>query len=318
MLTNKQHIQHTWSVASKNAAFSLWPVNPSMFDGNFEASAVTDIPEITDDHDTSQTEDSEAVPQTSTAPSSPLEDTSPSNSSFVLPGDMRPIPKVDASIERQKRSGKNRAGKAAILTSSPYLKELTKGQEIEELKRQLKETKAELRQVKKHAKGFKAGSDLKAKSKPSSSKSVDTGAEVVTIKSRKRLKFKNEKPKKKNLATVELDPEIGPELEEGKFILVKFRDPNDAKGKGKPVYYVGHITSIKGDMVSTKFLRRADLKKRDSYKSSYPDEHDIAIHPREDIALFLNKTVVDCIGTARTKSLLVFDDPRLSQFQPIY
>ena len=77
---------------------------------------------------------------------------------------------------------------------------------------------------------------------------------------------------------------------------------------------------MKGNMVTTKFLRRVDLKKRDDIKfcyPCYPVVEDKTPHKRSDIVLVLPKPIMESVGTQRTKSMLIFQDDRLKEYNPL-
>ena len=112
----------------------------------------------------------------------------------------------------------------------------------------------------------------------------------------------------------------------GQFILVKFTDtdvssttePTSSKDI-KPVYYAGHVMkhAPKSEVV-TKFLRRADLKKRGQLKFTYPDDEDICKHHLEKIVLLLPKPKLPVGGRSkRLESIFEFDDDRMNEFNPI-
>ena len=323
----------------------LYPIDTKIFDGKFGAASVTDISATAETEISATT--SAATATTETEGLSELEisaitsaattsevDNLPSSSgdNVVLPSHIRPVPQVDRNIEKKKRSGKNRSGKAVILTSSPYRNELTKDEEIEMLKQQLKETKSELKLSRKNLKGL-------SKTPAGASRKLFS-TDKVKVKAEKVAKKKNKK--KKNIL-LNVDDEVDnnqiplpdadcPEpsldhidIELGQFVLVSFsgsencNEENAATTRGKKsVFYVGYVSKKVSEFeVETKFLRRSDLKKTDTMKFTYPDEVDVFAHRIDRIVLFLPKPKQIVGKSKRLGSTLCFEDERLNNFSPV-
>ena len=267
----------------------------------------------------------------------------------VLAHDIAPYPVVDQEIERSKR-GKSRAGKTAVITSSPYRKCLIEDIEKKDTVEENKSLKRSLRELKKLLKAnkIKIPESLVAKkviaNKVKKAKQLTYIADGNPNHALRIVNNPTPDPDSTDNPTGTDDPvhnsyptdtlTHGPAgdsdrtsiddpaftvdpvatIESGTFIVVKF--DKGCKKKGKPVYYVGYVMSFKGDVITTKFTRRADLKKRASFKFSYPTEDDISHHPRKDVYHVLPTPTV-MKGTARTESMLVFNDRELEKFKPL-
>ena len=267
----------------------------------------------------------------------------------VLAHDIASYPVVDQEIERSKR-GKSRAGKTAVITSSPYRKCLIEDIEKKDTVEENKSLKRSLRELKKLLKAnkIKIPESLVAKkviaNKVKKAKQLTYIADGNPNHALRIVNNPTPDPDSTDNPTGTDDPvhnsyptdtlTHGPAgdsdrtsiddpaftvdpvatIESGTFIVVKF--DKGCKKKGKPVYYVGYVMSLKGDVITKKFTRRADLKKRASFKFSYPTEDDISHHPRKDVYHVLPTPTV-MKGTARTESMLVFNDRELEKFKPL-
>ena len=101
----------------------------------------SDVPDLTPGPSDApdQTPGYSDVPDQTPGPSDVPDQTPGPSRGFIMPQSIVPIPHVDEEKERLKRRKKTKAtGKAAILTSSPYRNELSKDEQIKQLKEQLK------------------------------------------------------------------------------------------------------------------------------------------------------------------------------------
>eukprot|EP00116_Pleurobrachia_bachei_P003044 sb/3463306/ len=123
------------SMASGFEKTGIWPLQPSRFDDQFTSA-----------HQKSCTVSDTPAAEPST-PTSPQVDANSSNQSIATnPEDVIPIPVIEYKDKKKK---KDRSGKTAIVTSSPYLKELRLETENKELKEQVKLLKRENKALKK-------------------------------------------------------------------------------------------------------------------------------------------------------------------------
>ena len=310
------------------AKCGIYPINSEIFADKFAASAVSEIPlEVDEEIDDGEENLPENVSEISIPVSSAV-------SNHVTPSDIKPLPQVDATVERSKRSGKKSGGKAAILTSSPYLKELTKDEEIERLRKELKETKKALRAARKEKPCQRnlfpeqgEGSVIKIGNVKKGTKKKEKSVLKIKKEKCRETKIKKEKTKELaknevlNKATEALAEEVTLDINPGQFILVSFSgdaDDQPSSSKVKSVYYVGHVTKIVSDTeVETKFLRRVDLRKSDNMRFAYPDEGDLATHHLSQIVALLPKPKMITGKSERRSSTFSFDCPDLTKFSPV-
>ena len=262
-------------------------------------------------------------------------------SSRVLPKDLMPVPTIAYNKKSSKnKRAKNRMGKTAIITGSPYLKDLTLIEENKELSQENKELKRIIKELK------------KTTNLPASSKSTSKGSARKTLfndikkkqrgapgrdqrKQRNRVLNLSSSESEKDYAEEDLlqpedsdlitctdqsAPATGPvqpaclDLEEGQYVLVEFT----GRSVGVGSFYIGCIVTLKEDeMVHTKFLRRCDLKKNRTMKFRELTEEDeeemFGVHSKEQVKLILPPPT-NHRGTARTRGSLVFQDERLDKF----
>ena len=305
----------------------LWPIRAEIFEGTYTSAHQTScrVEDAIDDQ----------VFMTSNSPSgvSAIDLNSSVQSNRTLPEDIIPVPVVE--YKKKGKSKRNRQGAAAIVTSSPYMKQLTLEEENKQLKEQAKDYRRELKVLKKQLKLEVNDEPIgKIKTFKSKRKLFSSKESEVPIKKNKTKK------KKKNVNQV---LNVGDQLEyvkspsksssltyddvpAGQFILVKFTDtdvssttePTSSKDI-KPVYYAGHVMKhAPNSGVVTKFLRRADLKKRGQLKFTYPDDEDICKHHLEKIVLLLPKPKLPVGGRSkRLESIFEFGDDRMNEFNPI-
>ena len=254
----------------------------------------------------------------------------------LLAHDISPFPTVDKDKELEKR-GKSRAGKAAVITDSPYRNLLVEEnykkrlvdenkilrKSVLELKRLLKSHKipipASIPKMKKATKLTKKFSDNETtnssekavklkKALPTSEVESATATVENTVPS--STKAKEQLPD--NLVEIS-------SLTCGQFILVRFSDKQLKCCK----FYAGYILDIDEakpvkDQITTKFMERCDLRKTDTMKFKYPDEDDVSEHPVRDIVMLLDKPIKIGHGkSVRVKSQWKFDDTKLMDFSPV-
>ena len=330
----------------------IWPLNRNIFDHHF--------PSPSND----QVEDIEFLPGSSTlneATNRPLgqhesihstdnvvpEELNASN--ITLPADIVPIPDVTYKKSKNKKKRGKQVGKTSIVTSSPYLKELTLSEENKILRDELKELKKALKIKNKVLKNGEQGESsgnlmivgsiesssrkrlFKAETKKSKLKGSDIEQKrrnriINTLSSESGLEeFDVVNQAKSEQPEVE-QPEVEqPEVEQprsgsgednllavGRYVLVEFSGK-----RTHGAFYVGCIETIGGQHIRTRFLRRADLKKNRAMKfrevTSNCEEEMFAEHLPEQIKLFLPKPQ-KMKGTARVANLLIFEDPRLNDY----
>lgn len=317
----------------------IWPLCPTIFDDQFvtahqQSAVVVDDP-VEDPAGSSGATEKNDEPH-SRPSSCPLVDTSMSSIDLnvTLPSEIMPLPKIEYKAKKKKSD--KRKGKASLLTSSPYIKQLTVEEELKALKEQVKSLKKENKVLKK-----------KSNSK-TSSKSVTQEHDNVESQNGQTIKIKNytkKRPKKKRSNVKrELFPEdqddnpastAGQDIEitelsqaittddlvGGAFVLVKFtvRDTHE--------YYAGYVTGeIEEEDFRVRFLRRKRMKEpsKTRIRFFYPDEDDLQWINKTDIVLvFKQKPSTTQDGESGRKSkriatILEFNDARLANFSPIY
>ena len=261
-------------------------------------------------------------------------------SNRVLPKDLMPVPVLEYKKSKSK-GGRNRAGKTAVITASPYLKDLTLVEENRKLLDENKELKRLIRGLKKGTNlpnsrrskttatsaRKKLFSDIKRKQKASPRKrrnrvlnlgfsdSEPDTAEAALAEDSNLAEGGNSEPENAEPEDTEpedTEPENGQSLEEGTYILVEF---TGRSGVGS--FYIGCVAELNGEMVRTRFLRRSDLKKNGMMKFrelTETDEEDMfGEHTKKQIKLILLPPIQHK-GTARTARSLVFHDDRLENF----
>ena len=308
----------------------IWPLNRTIFDRYFQSESTSP-------------EDDQLQPVDKSSSESEQSARDNDSSITTLPEDIIPIPNVTYKKSKKSKRASNPAGKTAIVTSSPYLKELTLSEENKALRDEIKELKKALKDTNKALKNSNSG---RGESSTNNDSQTD---EVNKSKTRKRLfkekgklkKKKNQKKKTKSndvINTLSSDSEleeitdlstnsaaidqkvnaeipiINLEVEVGKYILVEFSGKKD-----KGALYVGCIVEVlEGQRFMTRFLRRADLKKNRVLKfkevcDAESEEQAMGEHGESQIRLVL-PAPKRTVGTARTSSLLSFDDSRLENF----
>ena len=321
----------------------IWPLKPEIFDDCFtsahQSSVVHDSdPEVSpnaqpvDSSDAKPEASPDSVPATcaSTDINEPATETELDKTITVLPQDIIPVPKIVYKNPNQGTKKKNKAkGATVIVTSSPYLKQLTTEEENKKMKEDVKNYCREIKALKKALKG-------KAKDSPCESKKIKKEA-------RRELFLGKDEPKKKKkknmILNIENDevPKVissvssltldSSNFTPGQFVLVSFNDygvsdltddkPTSSK-ECKPVYYAGFITKLSSETeVETKFLRRSDLKKGNQIKFTYPEVDDLCKHPVSSIVLLLPKPKTTMGKSKRLGSLFQFEDSRMTDFNPI-
>ena len=106
------------------------------------------------------------------------------------------------------------------------------------------------------------------------------------------------------------------DIEVGKYVLVEFTGKRD---KGKGALYIGCVAEVDAVAmkVKTKFLRRADLKKKNVMKfkelEEESEEEKCTEHDSSQVQLILPDPV-KLKGTSRISSLLAFEDNHLMKY----
>ena len=264
-----------------------------------------------------------SVPEISTMP----DHNTLASDNHVTPQDIMPYPRVNIMNETLKRKkNKGKLGKTAVLTSSPYRKELTKDDEIRILKEELKHMKSRLKAGKKEMavrNNVLNGKRLKVKASCAKKKAKKT-------KLQKRLFDNSPGPGtdesdnehqdgdgpstsgiSQNPPTEPADIDMGP----GKFVLVKFvvRD--------LPQHYAGYVVKDKGEgMVEVKFLRRVPVKNPSlkCVRFSYPMEDDIKVVDKTQIILCFEDPVCKAANSRRVSSMIILQHESLGNFIPLY
>ena len=118
----------------------MWPLDETVFDKHFANQLPPIDPINVDEQPTNSAEQmtssdfSKANENLDTLPS-PKDDLN--DSTITLPEDMRTVPKVIFTTSKRSSKRKSRADKTAVITSSPYLKELTLVDENKSLREEL-------------------------------------------------------------------------------------------------------------------------------------------------------------------------------------
>ena len=143
----------------------------------------------------------------------------------TLPEDIIPVPEY-----KKKKTTRDKQGKTAVVTSSPYIKELT----IEEVNRQVKEQLAELKKENRELKKNKnpktaKKNQIKSKNVIESDEGEPTCSSLQLTSSKKFTKKSKKIKIKKELFKSSLDDDqpatssnAQESLEPGKFVLVRF------------------------------------------------------------------------------------------------
>ena len=308
----------------------LWPVKPDIFDDMFTSAHQSSAVVIEDGPSTSTDSVSQPVasvsqpvtsvsqPVASVSQPTTLDDKEPgdANTSVLTnPEDILPIPVIE--YKKRKVSSKKQ-GKTAVVTSIPYIKELSLDEENRQLKEQLKELKKEFKALKKSS-GKAAVKEPKGKTKANKvlNTAEDEGETVLRIvnkssKTKKTVEKKKVKMKKELFADENLVTNTDP----GTFILVKF------SVRGTNQYYAGYIMSRSaddGEGYEVKFLRRMAVKTPSDteIRFYYPDEDDIKTINEAQIVLTFPLPEIKK-ASKRQSSIISLEHSRLNDFQPIY
>ena len=122
----------------------MWPIRPDVYDQMFtSADQQSSVVEPFDEEqigtsEEAQQDDISGTPKADNADASIT----------TLPEDVIPVPIITYKAKKKKCS--DRQGKTAVVTSSPYVKELSSQQENRELKKQLKALQREIKVLRKN------------------------------------------------------------------------------------------------------------------------------------------------------------------------
>ena len=334
-------VVHSKMLESGFKKCGLWPVDRSVFDGAFVSAhqqhgVVVDDPSQENEEPDQASVDKEADQLQADDQASPsaLANTSISTitSTITLPEDIIPLPKVEYAEKKKKNS--KRKGKAALVTSSPYVKDLSTQDENKLLKEKLNELRKENKSLQKK---------LQEKGVPCK---VIGDASVIKVgakkgKGKKKLKVKRKLFSGEPSVSVQQNDDIPRDpvatdqklamdlaspttnIVPGSFVLVKF------VVRGKIQYYAGYFTGqIKDQEYEIRFLRRVPSKNPSATKIrfQYPETDDLHTVAGEDIVLvFPHKPTQHANGdvegrpkSKRVAKSLEFEDERLKNFSPIY
>ena len=327
----------------------LWPVDETVFDKYFtNQSAPNDLINLDENPQTSaeqmQPNDSS---ETNEGEGTATSEDDLNSSTITLPEDMRTVPQVIFTTPKKGKKRKSRAGKTAVITSSPYLKELTLADENKALREELCTMKKEM---KKMTKSMRIRNNQNAGPSDVDGEYVDRSEIKVggsTKKMKQEPKKKKKKSKKNTILNVEentalnegaidevndqdtaisnvdhggsitsIENTITGAIEVGKYVLVEFTGKKDT---AKGAFYIGCVAELDTveTKVKTRFLRRADLKKNNQMKfrrlDDQSEEESLTEHTLSQVKLILPDPIA-LKGTARVSSLLVFEDERLIEY----
>jgi hypothetical protein len=333
-------------ISSGFKACGLWPLDDTVYDKYFTSQSSPNDPNTVDVHPDNSASQPHDSPALNTDGNAAATENELDSSSITLPEDMTKIPEVSFTTPKKGKKRRARAGKTAIITSSPYLKELTLAEENKSLKEELSSLKKEMKKLKK---GVKITNNKDAcapdRENPEGNPTIVVGGKMkkrkVKKESKKVKKTRNTVLNIEEQASHQTDDAGGFEdpvivnvgeseisedtfagnssmlmIEVGNYVLVEFTGKKD-----NGALYVGCVIAIDQDgtdkKVKTKFLRRADLKKNNAMKFKEvehgSEEESCTEHSLGQVKLVLPEPV-NQKGTARMSSLLMFDDERLERY----
>eukprot|EP00116_Pleurobrachia_bachei_P003013 sb/3463275/ len=254
---------------------------------------------------------------------------------LTLPEQLCPLPVIE--YKKKKKTNSKRQGKTALVTSSPYVNELSLQEENKILKERLKEAQKENKRLKKKVKvtatvvddqdGIHHDDGVIVVGKAVKGKRVSKNLKKAAKVKRVLFGEKNEagpacadQVDKKNAT-----PKTPTAIPSGAFVLVRF------KVRGAEQFYAGFFTGKKKESdLEVRFLRKVPTKipSVTKIRFKFPDEEDIQWVGSADIVLvFQHKPGLPCDGeeeekgrprSKRTAGVLELEDDRMASFTPIY